>query len=312
SREPRPAGAGKSSCCRASFKFSSTSFAMTAGSFRERCCCNMYGICTSTPRPTSSTCTSGACAERSTVSRPTRSFIPSAASGFVSVLLAKTLRSSTFKLALIWIGIFGALVLALLSYVYWSTTAYVREKADRAIAAEETILRNVYDSAGRDGLIGAIKDRVTPERFESGVYLLADPSFAPVAGNLKAWPTTLKESKGWYDVNAREWKPDAAERSVLRATFDTLPDGYHLLVGRDADDLDAFTSKIKVALLLGVSLIFVLAGVASVSVTRRTVGRIEAINATSRSIMQSGLGKRIPLRGTRDEWDQLAENLNSM
>ena len=42
------------------------------------------------------------------------------------------------------------------------------------------------------------------------------------------------------------------------------------------------------------------------------MGRIEAINATSRSIMQSGLGKRIPLRGTRDEWDQLADNLNSM
>ena len=230
----------------------------------------------------------------------------------MSVLLAKTLRSSTFKLALIWIGIFGALVLALLSYVYWSTATYVRDRVDRAIAAEQMILRNVYDSAGRDGLIAAIKDRVAPERFESGVYLLADPSFAPVAGNLKAWPATLKESKGWYDVSAREWTPDAADHSGLRATFDTLPDGYHLLIGKNAGDLHAFTSKIEVALLLGVSLMFVLAAVASVSVTRRTVGRIEAINATSRSIMQSGLGKRIPLRGTRDEWDQLAENLNSM
>jgi signal transduction histidine kinase len=230
----------------------------------------------------------------------------------VSVLLAKTLRSSTFKLALIWIGIFGALVLALLGYVYWSTATYVRDSADRTIAAEEAILRNVYDSAGRDGLIAAIKDRVAPERFESGVYLLADPSFAPVVGNLKAWPATFKESKGWRDANAREWNAEAADRSALRATFDTLPDGYHLLVGSNASDLQAFTRKIEVALLLGVSLMFVLAGVASVSVTRRTVGRIEAINATSRSIMQSGLGKRIPLRGTRDEWDQLAENLNSM
>jgi signal transduction histidine kinase len=59
-------------------------------------------------------------------------------------------------------------------------------------------------------------------------------------------------------------------------------------------------------------LIFVLAAVASVSVTRRTVGRIESINGTTRSIMQSGLGRRIPLRGTGDEWDQLAQNLNSM
>jgi len=52
--------------------------------------------------------------------------------------------------------------------------------------------------------------------------------------------------------------------------------------------------------------------VASVLVTRRTVGRIEAINAASRAIMQSGLGERIALRGTRDEWDELAANLNSM
>ena len=48
------------------------------------------------------------------------------------------------------------------------------------------------------------------------------------------------------------------------------------------------------------------------AVTRRTVGRIEAVNATSRAIMQSGLGERVPLRGSHDEWDQLAENLNSM
>jgi signal transduction histidine kinase len=42
------------------------------------------------------------------------------------------------------------------------------------------------------------------------------------------------------------------------------------------------------------------------------VGRIEAINATSRAIMLSGLDKRIPLRGTNDEWDSVAENLNLM
>src|SRR6202043_1598323 len=77
-------------------------------------------------------------------------------------------------------------------------------------------------------------------------------------------------------------------------------------------DLGAFVRDVDTALALGIALIFVLAGAASVTVTRRTVGRIEAINATSREIMQRGLGRRIPLRGTRDEWDDLAANLNSM
>jgi signal transduction histidine kinase len=99
---------------------------------------------------------------------------------------------------------------------------------------------------------------------------------------------------------------------MLRSAFATLPDGSHLLVGKDLDDLDMFEARIKVAGALCIVLILVLAGVASVTVTRRTVGRIEAINATSRAIMQSGLGQRIPLRATGDEWDELAANLNSM
>jgi signal transduction histidine kinase len=228
------------------------------------------------------------------------------------VLLAKTLRSSTFRRALIWIAIFGAVVVALFGYVYRSTASYVLSRSDQAIAAEHAVLDKAYRVAGRSGLIAAIERSIADERFEGGIYLLADPSLMPVAGNLKAWPAALKGAQGWENFSARVWKPDAPDRPRLRARFETLPDGYHLLVGKDISDLDAFVTKINAALALVVSLIFVLAGAASISVTRRTVGRIEAINTTSRDIMQSGLGKRIPLQGTQDEWDQLAENLNRM
>jgi len=228
------------------------------------------------------------------------------------VLLAKTLRSSTFKRALIWIAIFGAIVVVLFGYVYWSTSSYVLSRSDQAIAAEYAELYRAYATGGRNGLIAAIEKRTAEDRFEGGIYLLADPSFAPVVGNLEAWPSSLQGIQGWHNFGELASKPDAVDRPVLRARFETLPDGYHLLVGRDISDLDGFAKRINTALALVLSLIFVLAGAASISVTRRTVGRIEAINATSRAIMQSGLGKRIPLHGTRDEWDQLADNLNSM
>jgi signal transduction histidine kinase len=233
-------------------------------------------------------------------------------SAFVSGLLAKTLRSSTLKLALICIVIFGAVVVALLGYVYWSTTSYVRGLSDHAITAELAVLQKAYASTGRSGLITTIEQRIADQRFQGSGYLLTDASFTPLAGNLKAWPAAIKGSGGWATFNAPKARPDNAERPLLRATFETLPDGTHLLVGAEIGNLDEFVGRINTALGLGILLIFVLAGVASVSVTRRTVGRIEAINATSRAIMQSGLGRRIPLRGTQDEWDQLAENLNSM
>ena len=228
------------------------------------------------------------------------------------VLLAKTLRSSTFKRALIWIGIFGAIVLALFGYVHWSTTSYVLSRSDDAIAAEHAALRKAYEGGGRSELIAAIEQAVADDHFTGGLYLLTDPSFGPLAGNLKIWPAALKGSNGWDTFSAREGKRNEADRPSLRAKFETLPDGYHLLVGKNIGDLDEFARKINAALGLVVSLIFVIAVAASVSVTRRTVGRIEAINATSQAIMQSDLGKRIPLHGTGDEWDQLADNLNLM
>jgi signal transduction histidine kinase len=225
------------------------------------------------------------------------------------VLLAKTLRSTTFRLALIWIALFGALVVALLGYVYWSTTSYVRGRSDRAIAAEFAILRGSYASGGRGAVIAAITQRVEADGLDGSVYLLVDSSLAPLAGNLESWPSTLNGTNGWGDFSAR--KTEAPHQPPLRARFTTLPDGSHLLVG-SVDDLKEFVPRIATAFALTALLILALAGTASVSATRRTVGRIESINATSRAIMQSGLGQRIALRGTRDEWDELAGNLNSM
>ena len=228
------------------------------------------------------------------------------------MLLAKTLRSTTFRLALISIGVFGAIVIALFGYVYWSTASFVLSRSDSAIEVESATLRNVYQANGRESLIKTIEQRSAAAPLEGSVYLLADETFAPVAGNLKTWPG-VKRAGELNEFSSEALNSKAApSQSLFRAKWETLPDGFHLLVGKDISDLGRFAAQIYEALAFAVLLIFALAAVASVSVTRRTVGRIESINATSRAIMETGLGRRIPLRGTRDEWDHLAQNLNSM
>jgi len=228
------------------------------------------------------------------------------------VLLAKTLTSSTFRLALIAIGTFGVIVSAIFSYVYLSTSSYVRSRSDRAIVTEYLSLKRAYERSGRDGLIALIQERIADGSFADNVYILADPSLVTLAGNLRTWPSTATAAEGWIEFRAPEPFPNATTRPLLRAMLGTLPSRDRLLVGRDISELDGFADQIKTAVISGIVLIFVLAGVASVLVTRRTVGRIESINATSRAIMQSGLDQRIPLRGTHDEWDRVAENLNQM
>jgi signal transduction histidine kinase len=228
------------------------------------------------------------------------------------VLLAKTLKSSTFRLALIAIGTFGMIASAIFSYVYLSTSSYVRSRSDRAIVTDYLSLQTMYERSGRNGLVALIEQRIADRSFAGNVYLLADPSLKPLAGNLNGWPPLVMAAKGWTEFRAPEPPGDAANRPLLRAMLETFPGGDRLLVGRDIGDLDSFTDQMKLAVISSVALIFVVAVVASILVTRRTVGRIEQINATSRAIMQSGLDKRIPLRGSHDEWDRVAENLNLM
>jgi signal transduction histidine kinase len=227
------------------------------------------------------------------------------------VLLAKTFTSSTFKVALIAILTFGSAVSAIFLFVYLSTTSYVRSHADRAILADYQGLRDAYERSGRDGLADLIRQRIADKGFADSIYVLADPASTVLAGNLAAWPSAPADLSGWTEFRGSP-PPAATNAPLIRGLVTTFPGGDRLLVARDIGHLDHFSARIRTAVILGVILTFVIGGFTGFLVTRRSVGRIESINATSRAIMASGLDKRIPLRGTRDEWDAVAENLNLM
>jgi len=228
------------------------------------------------------------------------------------VLLSKTLRSSTFRLAILYVGLFGLSVSALFGYVYWSTAKYLKSRYDTMIAGDQRLLRDTYARGGLSALIRALNEHAATSQYDGDVYLVVDADFTPLAGNLNAWPALARGADGWVEFSPVDWRPTAKHRPLLRALTLTLSDGSHLLSGEQIDDLGNFARTINRGLAFGVVLLCVLAAGAGISVTRRTVARIESVNATSREVMSSGLGKRIPVRGTRDEWDQLAQNLNSM
>ena len=227
------------------------------------------------------------------------------------MLLSKTLRSSTFRLAILYVCVFGASVAGLFGYVYWATTKYVAKRYDTMIVGDRRELLQTFGQGGREALVKELTTR-GGETPDGDVFLLADANYERLAGNLKDWPAAARAGDGWIEFSPPNWRPNAKHRPLLRALVTTLPDGSHLLSGEDVNDMSAFARTINRGLAIGVILFCVLAAAAGISVTRRTVSRIEAVNATSRAIMASGLGKRIPTRGTKDEWDQLAQNLNSM
>ena len=94
--------------------------------------------------------------------------------------------------------------------------------------------------------------------------------------------------------------------------YRTLPGGLLLLVGRDMHEIDQASRRIRLALAWSIGLTLVLAVAGALAMSRGTMRRIDAINRASREIMHGDLARRIPTRGTRDDFDQLAEQLNAM
>jgi signal transduction histidine kinase len=61
-----------------------------------------------------------------------------------------------------------------------------------------------------------------------------------------------------------------------------------------------------------VAIVLVLGLAGGLFVTRRVLRRVDAMTETTRTIMEGDLGERLPVAGTGDEIDRLAENLNQM
>ena len=217
----------------------------------------------------------------------------------------RILRSSTFRLALVYAALFGASALLLLGFIYWSTAGYMTRQTEAAIDAEIGTFAERYRTTGIPGLVALIEERL---QGNSSVYLLADPAFRPLVGDLDGWPLSPSEADGWLEFQFREG--DVVQLALAR-TF-TLRGNFHLLVGRDVRALTRTKRMITRTLAWGLGLTALLALVGGALMSRSTARRIEAIHRTGLEIMRGDLSRRIPRDGSHDDFDQLAAHLNEM
>ena len=100
-----------------------------------------------------------------------------------SVKPKRLLRSSAFRLALLYMALVGASAVVLLAFIYYSTASYMLRQADETIEAEISGLAERYQLTGLAGLTALIQERVGRQPSGSSIYLLADPQLTPIVGN---------------------------------------------------------------------------------------------------------------------------------
>ncbi len=222
-------------------------------------------------------------------------------------------RTSTFRLLLVYFGLFATSMLVVLGLIYWQTVVYADQQTDETIDAEITGLEEQYRQRGLSGLVQVISERASPDRGGSILYLLTDADLRPLAGNLSRWPDVTVGSDGWMRFTLDSPEPGSKrKRHVAQATSFLLAGNYQLLVGRDLAERMALQDRVTGALISAGSLTLLLGILGGVLMSRTILGRLQAINRASARVMQGDLSERIPERGRNDEFDQVARTLNAM
>ncbi len=220
------------------------------------------------------------------------------------------LRTTTFRIAILYLALFGLSVLALLGFVYWATAGFMARQTDETIRAEITGLAEQYRRDGLVRLTAVVLERSRNQR--QSLYLLADPEQAPIVGNLDGWPAAETDANGWIDFTYNRPMGETSEVRAARARHFRLHGGFHLLVGRDVSERRELDGLLRTAIAWALALTIGLGLIGGVLISRNMLRRIEAINRISRDIMAGDLSRRLPVRGSADELDRLAESLNAM
>ena len=226
--------------------------------------------------------------------------------------LIKRLGGSTVRFALVYLALFGFSASALLGFVYTISVGVIDSQIDDTIEAEITGLAEHYRANGLSGLGQVVERRSRGNPGRRNMYLVADPRFRPVAGNLSRWPDEARDGPGWIDFRVDTEGETEARPQVARARVFFLSDGFHLLVGRDTTERGEFRNRMIEALLGALALSVLLGAAGGLLMGRHVLRRIDAINRTSRGILGGDLKRRVPVGGSGDEFDQLAHNLNAM
>jgi len=223
--------------------------------------------------------------------------------------LADQLRTTTFLLTLRYMVLFFVSVTILVGLFNWAALGYVEQEADAAIGAEILGLQEQFTQRGPSGLVEVINSRIQAYPEGDAVYLIVDRSGNKIVGNLEAWPS-LQMLEGDRVTFALE-DADGDEVRVRARLF--APQGdVRMLIGRKVRALDQLTQLADRTLFWGLGITLALALVTGLLMSNNVLRRVAQFNATSRRIMAGDLSQRIATTGTRDEFDELAQNLNAM
>src|SRR5258705_8417205 len=132
--------------------------------------------------------------------------------------LGKLLRTTAFKLTLVYLTVFALFAAFLLGYFAWNTRRLITEQITQTVDAEITGLAEQYRQGGIRRLVFVVDAR--SRRPGSSLYLVTTRAGEGLAGNVGSLATGILEKSGWAETAYRRAdEPDGARAHAPRRGF---------------------------------------------------------------------------------------------
>ncbi len=224
-------------------------------------------------------------------------------------IIGKLFHTTAFKLSLAYLVIFAIGAGVVLGGIDWNVNQLLDQQIGQTIVAEINGLNEQYDTGGIRQLVTAVERRT--EQPGSSLYLVTNFAGQALAGNVATLPPGVIDRPGLVETSY-ERRGDARPNHLALAQVFLLPSGFRLLVGRDLEERENLRDVMIHALFTSLFWVMLVGLVGGLVVSLKILRRVDAMNASAKTIMTGDLSRRLPLAGTGDELDRLAENLNAM
>ncbi len=222
----------------------------------------------------------------------------------------KLIRTTAFRLTLVYLFLFALFAASLLGYFAWNTRRLITEQITTTVNAETGEISDIFGRRGLRGLVFTIENRAL--RPGANLYLVTTPAGQAIAGNVGSLAPGVMATSGWTETAYRRLdEQDTADHRALVLVTE-LSSGFRLLIGRDLDERRRLFGIVAKAAQWSLLIVIVLGLGGGIFVARRVLRRIDAMTGTTQRIMAGDLSGRLPVGRSGDELDRLAENLNAM
>jgi signal transduction histidine kinase len=217
---------------------------------------------------------------------------------------SKVLRTSSFRLALVYAGITAVSFLVLFAVVFWSTARFMRHQIDDSVSNEIDEILTDPLAGNPAGLTSVVRGLA---RHHSGFYyLLQDAGGTALAGNMAAIDP-IPGIREWREPSDSGRAHDPGVRGKGVAI-----DGEYLFVGWSTHQLREMEEMVAGSFMWGFGASIMLALAGGVVAGSRIMRKIDAVSRTSRDIVAGDLSRRVPISSAGDEFDNLAGSINAM